>query len=153
MPLDKAKLLIKLTEEEEALVKRLEGVRDRMLLDLTLGPEDRVERASTAATAALEAEGLVRGLRRVQEARTRSSDPSWGLCEDCEEEIPERRLLAVPWTTRCVPCQESQERREGRRVETSGRTVSTPSRPQRDIPADGFLAVWLAASSTRKAKH
>lgn len=26
---------------------------------------------------------------------------------DCEEPVPAKRLAAIPWTTRCVPCQET----------------------------------------------
>lgn len=31
-------------------------------------------------------------------------------CEDCGELIPDKRLQAVPGTTRCVKCQEEYER-------------------------------------------
>lgn len=31
-------------------------------------------------------------------------------CEDCGEEIPEKRREAVPGCTRCVKCQEEAER-------------------------------------------
>lgn len=30
-------------------------------------------------------------------------------CEDCAEEIPESRRLAVPGARRCVPCQEAAD--------------------------------------------
>jgi RNA polymerase-binding transcription factor DksA len=41
----------------------------------------------------------------------------WGICEACDEAIPEKRLKAVPHARYCVPCQERREksRREERR--------------------------------------
>lgn len=32
-----------------------------------------------------------------------------GFCEDCETLIPEKRLKAAPWATRCIRCQEIYE--------------------------------------------
>lgn len=34
---------------------------------------------------------------------------NYGICEDCGENIPEKRLAAVPHATRCVGCQKSAE--------------------------------------------
>jgi phage/conjugal plasmid C-4 type zinc finger TraR family protein len=36
-------------------------------------------------------------------------------CEDCGNEIPQQRRLAVPWTKRCVDCAQTQERHTRRR--------------------------------------
>lgn len=38
-----------------------------------------------------------------------------GFCEDCDELIPQQRLLAVPWARRCVACQEIYESERRRR--------------------------------------
>jgi DnaK suppressor protein len=43
------------------------------------------------------------------------TDEEFGSCEDCGERIPEERLLIVPETTRCVPCQSETETRDSRR--------------------------------------
>jgi DnaK suppressor protein len=48
-------------------------------------------------------------------ARLRAGD--YGICPECDEEIPEKRLRALPFATRCLPCQvgaEQVERRERR---------------------------------------
>lgn len=45
-------------------------------------------------------------LARVGAAIKRIADNSFGVCVECENPIPERRLLALPWAERCVPCQE-----------------------------------------------
>lgn len=33
------------------------------------------------------------------------------FCEECDEEIPHQRRLAVPWSKKCVDCAQRQERR------------------------------------------
>jgi RNA polymerase-binding transcription factor len=40
-------------------------------------------------------------------ARLRAGE--YGICHECEEEIPEKRLHALPFATRCLACQESVE--------------------------------------------
>jgi len=41
--------------------------------------------------------------------RRQSAGPSAKECEDCAEEIPEKRRAAIPGCTRCVSCQELLE--------------------------------------------
>ena len=48
-------------------------------------------------------------LARVKAALQRISSGSFGICLTCEEEIPDKRLKAIPWSERCIPCQESAE--------------------------------------------
>lgn len=47
--------------------------------------------------------------REVGAALERLSSGTFGVCEQCECEIPEKRLGAVPWTRYCVQCQEAVE--------------------------------------------
>jgi DnaK suppressor protein len=49
-------------------------------------------------------------LREVMAALDRVRAGSYGNCCDCEEQIPARRLDAVPWAERCAPCQDRYER-------------------------------------------
>jgi DnaK suppressor protein len=37
----------------------------------------------------------------------------FGLCEECEEEIAEKRLAIMPWATLCAECQEKRDPRRG----------------------------------------
>jgi DnaK suppressor protein len=48
-------------------------------------------------------------LHLVQEALKRMDSDSYGLCVNCEEEIQQKRLEAVPWARHCIECQEKQE--------------------------------------------
>ncbi len=37
-------------------------------------------------------------------------DGTYGICADCGEDIPKKRLQVVPGATRCVACQELHDR-------------------------------------------
>jgi len=45
-------------------------------------------------------------LKAIAEALLRIEAGEWGLCAICEEPIPETRLDAVPWATKCLRCQD-----------------------------------------------
>ena len=45
-------------------------------------------------------------LRKIEAALERLTMGEFGICQACDEPIPRRRLLAIPWADRCVPCQE-----------------------------------------------
>jgi DnaK suppressor protein len=46
----------------------------------------------------------------IKSALQRFDCGEFGICEECEEEIPLERLQAIPWAAYCVPCQERLER-------------------------------------------
>jgi DnaK suppressor protein len=48
-------------------------------------------------------------LTLIQSALDRLARGEFGICEECEEEIPLKRLEAIPWALYCVPCQEQME--------------------------------------------
>jgi DnaK suppressor protein len=58
-------------------------------------------------------QGQAEMLREIARALDRlARDPDlFGLCEDCEEPILPARLEAVPWTSRCAPCQQKLDPR------------------------------------------
>ncbi|MDQ3633148.1 MAG: TraR/DksA C4-type zinc finger protein [Acidobacteriota bacterium] len=51
-----------------------------------------------------------RQLMLINDALERIEDGEYGLCQNCEEEIVEKRLNAVPWAKYCLACQELDER-------------------------------------------
>ncbi|EKD38754.1 MAG: hypothetical protein ACD_75C00621G0006, partial [uncultured bacterium] len=51
-------------------------------------------------------------LSKIDEAIARIDDGSYGICEDCGEEIGLKRLEARPVTTLCIDCKTLQETRE-----------------------------------------
>ena len=50
-------------------------------------------------------------LSEIRSALDRISDGTFGVCEDCGERIPAKRLEVLPWARYCVSCQESLENR------------------------------------------
>jgi DnaK suppressor protein len=48
-------------------------------------------------------------LQLIDEAIGRIRDNTYGTCVECEDELQQKRLDAVPWARHCVSCQEKQE--------------------------------------------
>jgi DnaK suppressor protein len=49
---------------------------------------------------------------KIKEALERIEHGTYGICEDCGEEISTERLKARPVTTLCIDCKKRQEREE-----------------------------------------
>lgn len=47
----------------------------------------------------------------IDDALDRIEKDEFGVCEKCEEDIPEKRLMLLPYAKFCVECQESLERK------------------------------------------
>jgi DnaK suppressor protein len=54
---------------------------------------------------------------KITDALERLEEGTFGICEECGEEIPLKRLMARPVTTLCIECKEAQEAEEGAREE------------------------------------
>ena len=67
--------------------------RDREL-DLLLGDREREK------------------LRNIDEALLKIEDGEYGICEECEEEIPVGRLKIVPFARYCVKCKSDIEKQQ-----------------------------------------
>jgi DnaK suppressor protein len=48
-------------------------------------------------------------IRKIKDALTKLEDGTFGICEECGEKIPEKRLKARPVTTFCIKCKEQEE--------------------------------------------
>lgn len=49
-------------------------------------------------------------LRKIDEALLKINDGEYGICEECEEEIPLGRLKVMPFARYCVKCQSDIEK-------------------------------------------
>lgn len=56
-------------------------------------------------------EDLRASLDEVEEALRRVDEGTYGLCVDCGEPIPDKRLVALPASARCMDCQRKAEHR------------------------------------------
>jgi DnaK suppressor protein len=81
---------------------------------------DSIEEVQLAEVRELEIDSLDRRaclLQEVEDALSRISDGSYGLCRLCDAKIKPARLNAVAWAPLCIDCQEHAERNQG----TNGR--------------------------------
>jgi DnaK suppressor protein len=88
---------------------RTAGRRDGIAIERTA---DALDETQFAAQRELTTRGLEREsqlLRNVRAAMDRIADGSYGTCLECEEEISQKRLNAVPWATRCITCQQAAD--------------------------------------------
>ena len=51
-------------------------------------------------------------IRELKDTLARIENGTYGICLDCKEEIPEKRLMARPTTRFCIACQETREKRQ-----------------------------------------
>jgi RNA polymerase-binding transcription factor len=52
-------------------------------------------------------------LRRIEEALVRLDAGEYGTCVECDGEISEPRLQALPFAVRCTRCEEGREQKQG----------------------------------------
>lgn len=51
-------------------------------------------------------------LKKVESAKQKILDGTYGYCEECDGEISQKRLLARPTACLCIDCQEDKEKGE-----------------------------------------
>jgi DnaK suppressor protein len=51
-------------------------------------------------------------IAEIKDALERLEEGTFGLCQECGEEISEKRLKAHPMTALCIQCQREQETKE-----------------------------------------
>jgi RNA polymerase-binding transcription factor DksA len=101
-------------DEADQVLARREAELETQLAELTKPPGElgtisfgkRVGEGTSMAVDRLAAvsaqEHLLTMLDEVRRARQRVADGTYGTCEICGEVIPEGRLEARPWATRCL---------------------------------------------------
>jgi DnaK suppressor protein len=61
------------------------------------------------------------GVLRINEALRRLDAGSYGSCAECQTEIAERRLRALPFAIRCQRCEQGREEAQGHAQLLAGR--------------------------------
>lgn len=102
-----------LLEKREQLVQDVESVRSRSAEDTEEEDKDYIDVAVSSYTkeflltlSDLERKQLV----AVEQAIEAVEQGTYGTCDECGEEIEEKRLKALPWATFCLRCQELSDR-------------------------------------------
>jgi len=98
--------LLSRQSELEGLIRNREAAAIETSADALDQIQHAVERELALGTLARESVGL----RDTRAALRRMDDGVFGACIDCEEDISLKRLAAVPWAARCIPCQERADR-------------------------------------------
>ncbi|MEM9824994.1 MAG: TraR/DksA C4-type zinc finger protein [Planctomycetota bacterium] len=113
------KIRIQLIKRRDALARSLRG-------DLRLLQEAHQEKTGDVLDAAsdtisdelnsqlIQAES--RELREIQDAIARWDEGTFGVCQQCEKNIPLTRLRAVPYATDCIGCRRTREQRSATAV-------------------------------------
>ncbi len=90
----------------------LSGDRESLEIQPMADPLDQV-RSSTDRDMAVETlNQQARSIQEIRSALDRIEEGSYGRCERCEEQIPAKRLDALPWARMCVKCQSATEAEE-----------------------------------------
>ena len=104
-----------LTDKREEIVKKAKQTLEE---DMTLDANDLPDEMDLASSEYLQSFTFrLRGrekvfLDKIEKALRKIEDGSFGVCEECGEEISIKRLEARPETTLCIRCKEDQERME-----------------------------------------
>lgn len=93
-------------ELRDHLRSRWEEVQAQNLPDDTYGKAAQVQ-LEDLAVGTMEREQAM--LNEIEQALGRMEEGLYGLCADCGDEIPERRLKALPWTRLCLHCAERRQ--------------------------------------------
>lgn len=96
----------KLLELKKTELIQATGFRDEIYIEKTADEVDEIQLAMNRELAIRNLDWEATLLRYVAAALARIEDGHFGTCLLCEEEIPEKRLKAVPWAAHCVSCQE-----------------------------------------------
>src|SRR5260221_4379080 len=104
-----------LEAKRQEIIKRAQQTLDE---DMTLDANDLPDEMDLASSEYLQSFTFrLRGrekafLAKIQKAIAKIEDGTFGVCEECGEEINVKRLEARPETTLCIRCKEDQERME-----------------------------------------
>jgi len=102
----------------ESLAKAHDTLAD--LSDLKDRPSDELEEASFSCDMAFALrirDREAKLISKIRDALERLENETFGICEECGEEIPLKRLKARPVTTLCIECKKAQEAEERTRAE------------------------------------
>ena len=96
-----------------ARVGELEGLlrqRDGITIERSADELEEIQQASDRALAICNLDRESNQLRNARAALRRIRDGSFGTCQQCDEEISLKRLVAIPWAPFCIACQEAFDR-------------------------------------------
>jgi DnaK suppressor protein len=103
-----------------AELERLTRHREGITVERSADPLEETQAASQRALAVCNLDREFNQLRNARAALRRIQEGSFGICQECDQDIHPKRLAAVPWATFCIRCQE--------RIDGNLEEVQAPSR-------------------------
>ena len=85
------------------------GWRDSIAVRKSADPTDTTQQIGEREMASQSLSRNASLVRDLRAALNRIAEGTYGVCIDCEEPIAAKRLAAVPWTPRCLSCQNAME--------------------------------------------
>jgi DnaK suppressor protein len=104
----------RLNDFEHVLLSKRAEILRRQHAPITVRVPEKEEQAAILAGNENQAIQLDRDRRVVAEidaALDRIRNGGFGVCLDCDLDIHEKRLVALPWACRCIRCQEVEDQR------------------------------------------
>ena len=104
-----------LTDKRDEILKKAKQTLEQ---DMALDTDDLPDEMDLASSEYLQSFTFrLRGreksfLDKIEKALKKIEEGTFGVCEECGEEISVKRLEARPETTLCIRCKEDQERME-----------------------------------------
>src|SRR5580704_12977888 len=86
--------------------------RDEIALENAPDALDQVQLMGERELALRNLDRDTNALRQIHRALSRIATGTYGVCLNCEEDIPVKRIAAVPWSAFCIKCQEQIDRHE-----------------------------------------
>ncbi len=104
-----------LTTRREEIVKSVEATREKGMGFSLDDLPDEVDLASSESDQSMnlrlrDREQIL--LKKVEKALVKIEEGTYGICDNCSEEIGIKRLEARPVTELCIRCKEEQEKME-----------------------------------------
>jgi DnaK suppressor protein len=90
------KTMSELSQEEDSFPDPLDRAKSESSITIELRKRDRERKL----------------IQKIQKAIQKMEDGSYGICEECGDEISEERLKVRPEATLCIKCKEEQEKIE-----------------------------------------
>ncbi len=103
-----------------AELERFTRNRDGIVVERSADQLDEIQAASQRALVVCNLDREFSQLQNARAALRRIQEGSFGICQECDQDIHPKRLAAVPWATFCIRCQE--------RIDGNLEEVQAPSR-------------------------
>ena len=97
-----------------AELEHLTRLRDGITVERSADQLDEIQAASQRTLAVYNLDREFNQLRDARAALRRIQEGSFGMCQECEDDIHPKRLAALPWALFCIRCQEAVDRNLGK---------------------------------------